>query len=952
MKMLENKKGLEENIKKIYFVEKPAEKDLIGLNTYIETLDHAINNDAKFIGLISDFGSGKSTLINLFKKIYKKKYDIQSIDLWNYNSYEYSEENDYNIHKNFLFQLSTKISSNNQTYFRKKLNSNYGLFDIGYLQSKLKIPYILISLCFILAIITQGIFNYNLFVSELRIPGYLLVITLAILSFLIHKPVIATRRTDNGPREINENDTISIYKEIIENRKNKKKKLLISIEELDRYEDKNYILTCLKEFYKFYSETKEKNIVFIVSLKSANDIICSDPFIDCGDEDEPAKEAKISNEISETKKTYEKVFDFIINLKEVYIDNFDYIVMDLLNDDEKKIFFEENKILLPNENNMNGWDYLYKGNSISIRDIKHRYNFSLLLFQSIKENGIEPNMKKCLYISFLEDEYNRIYQKLISSYNMIPKIIELYKKSDFDEIKIKLSIKDDRVNEFILEGLENKYISTDYNIYFFKYPIIKKPLSTDERNFYNCIFYEEKSLEMEESINNLEEEVIIKILNMRTNELVLPSIIFENKKLFGIVNTKMIKELKSTLKLRYPVKSDFSQSLKLIEKIIHFDDESVNSFLRLYNEVYAEVFLENNDDEIILNFRESLIKLVKNKITIFENLYSKERAQFKLDEIKNIDNLEMILKIIKDKVVGKELIEYIIDFINSNVVEEKQIIDFINYIDENNNIEGFNLFAEVNEIKLSEKINTTENKSIIYNMFEYSTVAELIAFIKKLNYFNTTVEKEILEWISRNDNIVNEVNLYYEAILFFNRLNIATIKYFSDNNLIYNFPEQMQEKIYKNKKYNYYLKVRLSKEKRFRILEDKNEIEDNNYINVFTYFEDWEWPIEKELKYMLFNNIEYNQLSLMQLNVFADQKQNAKIIGEIISKNDEDFINSYLQKISSINRRDESEIFNMFGEFRKTKNMKPKAYLNLKRLNPSKSNWKKLDKRSKVNALS
>ena len=59
--------------KDYYFIEGTATKDWIGFDSYLETLNNAIDDNAKFIGLISDYGTGKSTLINMLKKDQEQK---------------------------------------------------------------------------------------------------------------------------------------------------------------------------------------------------------------------------------------------------------------------------------------------------------------------------------------------------------------------------------------------------------------------------------------------------------------------------------------------------------------------------------------------------------------------------------------------------------------------------------------------------------------------------------------------------------------------------------------------------------------------------------------------------------------------------------------------------------------------------------------------------------------
>lgn len=59
--------------KNYFLIEGAAKEDWIGFDSYLCSLESAINNGAKFIGLIADYGSGKSTLINMLYEKQKLK---------------------------------------------------------------------------------------------------------------------------------------------------------------------------------------------------------------------------------------------------------------------------------------------------------------------------------------------------------------------------------------------------------------------------------------------------------------------------------------------------------------------------------------------------------------------------------------------------------------------------------------------------------------------------------------------------------------------------------------------------------------------------------------------------------------------------------------------------------------------------------------------------------------
>ena len=69
----------------IVYLNKPidsAEKDIIDVSTYVDKLDAAIKAGAKMIGVISPFGSGKSSVISLLEKNCLNSEKFVKISMW------------------------------------------------------------------------------------------------------------------------------------------------------------------------------------------------------------------------------------------------------------------------------------------------------------------------------------------------------------------------------------------------------------------------------------------------------------------------------------------------------------------------------------------------------------------------------------------------------------------------------------------------------------------------------------------------------------------------------------------------------------------------------------------------------------------------------------------------------------------------------------------------------
>ena len=176
----------------IYFIEGVADKDLVGYDSYVDSLDSAIKSGAKFIGLISDYGNGKSTLLKMLKKSdYGVNYDLVTINLWNCDEND-KEKNNVDIHRVFLHQLVEETNIKSKSYYKKKIDKNYSIFDIK-VKEKSKFYIFSLSLFLVLCFFEKLGF-ITLFINELSLLGYLLISILCILNIMIYNTMIAYKK--------------------------------------------------------------------------------------------------------------------------------------------------------------------------------------------------------------------------------------------------------------------------------------------------------------------------------------------------------------------------------------------------------------------------------------------------------------------------------------------------------------------------------------------------------------------------------------------------------------------------------------------------------------------------------------------------------------------------------------------------------------------------------------
>lgn len=128
------------NVNKELILNKPIAKednDWIGVTAYVNRLDEAIKEGAEIIGVTSDFGAGKSSLLSLYKNRYKWNYfkRIYTINMWEVLNADYEDNNARkktvkDMHKVFLYHMVNQISATKGSYLSKRLSKNYGLISI------------------------------------------------------------------------------------------------------------------------------------------------------------------------------------------------------------------------------------------------------------------------------------------------------------------------------------------------------------------------------------------------------------------------------------------------------------------------------------------------------------------------------------------------------------------------------------------------------------------------------------------------------------------------------------------------------------------------------------------------------------------------------------------------------------------------------------------------------
>ena len=262
---------------KIVYVNKEIssyDDDFIGMASQVESIEAAIEEGASMIGVIADYGSGKSSIGELIDG--RKKFnDVIKVNMWdclreNHNvsppqqQNKEEEDNILNMDKSFLYQISTNSGNQNLArHVNKRLSSNTGFISFT-LKSKTFWIYFISALILVTIglLVTSSTFSFKLedWVVNNNIGVFAYIMAIVILLVGLRKGSIAfSSWRSEGEHNLDTADIFSIYSEIVEIIAKKKKRIII-IEDLDRIDDSQVVLTFLKEIYRYNSlASKRKN---------------------------------------------------------------------------------------------------------------------------------------------------------------------------------------------------------------------------------------------------------------------------------------------------------------------------------------------------------------------------------------------------------------------------------------------------------------------------------------------------------------------------------------------------------------------------------------------------------------------------------------------------------------------------------------------------------------------
>lgn len=680
---------------KVLYMNKPisdSNADEIGVGVYVDYLENAIEKGADMIAVISGFGTGKSSLIELLKAKYhgwkiencwKRQQRVYcQVNLWSQletgGTQEEAKSKSIDLHRSFLYQLIASVYPHKSSYFSRRTGRNFGLFKIS-AESPFWSALINITMVIFLVIALAHYFAQSIVVTNIISEKMLNLIILigyslcaiVVISLFLRTEIIFSSKNSEKNREIEENELIDLYKEHVLLPKTwwrrlwskirGTKHIVVIIEDLDRTEAGDSVYLFLKELRKYYvpDEQQESNfmnrITFLVNIMP---------------EDKLQKKCKkLSNP---TEYIYDKVFDYSFNLNRINIDNFDVVLEALIR--ERKTELDELGIKTNDTDNVHkiaGMQWIVLGKNLSIRQVKDRLNEAIVLYDSIKDKfgSGKADFEKCAAVAYLRTEFpiafhaleDRDLEEMVTSYakNQMDKLLfvsEYCREPEYE-----------RFYERLYDMIEAHLIDENYRSYFYNYPKDSHLYTIRETRVRNLIIYNEKVTEsLKEDIAVVVKERPEAVVDamQRALELVsrLPEAVLFSTELWNVARSAFSTNLLSL------VMKEFSQIKEVLPEHIQMLDSVVNmqdSATPLCNAILQ------NDVGIVAEIRGILLAKHIEKVQQFIPLFQQKDKPLTMEELNQMIEISLthVLDMVKGNVVALE--DEVLDAIHSRVLKEK-----------------------------------------------------------------------------------------------------------------------------------------------------------------------------------------------------------------------------------------------------------------------------------------
>lgn len=654
-----------------------SSKDVIGLNAYAESISKAIDDGAQTIAVTSSFGMGKTSVVELLreKRADRKNEQILKVPMWTQLKDDKEANSAIDLHRNFIYQIANQVSHRTGTYVSRRLSPNYRLLKIHTNKPVFWVFMVIAIVGYLFAWFTNHFENQiiQLFpklaelTTNISIASIIIAAVFSIIA-IVGSEFIISRGKENADRQIEMDEIIDIYySEILKNRTLPKCLLkrpckrsnhyIVVVEDLDRSNNSDAVKTFLKEFRKYYLSAsanvvyKFKNsITFIINIKPESEVnqLCKD---------------------TEATIIYDKIFDYILNIQPINIDDYTTILDGLLQGKKTEIAalgINTSGLL----SNLPGMQWIIREPKVGMREIKERLNRSFALYRSLQERFPSGNVafEKCAVVAYITTAFEAEFNATDDF--AFQKVVEWCLKErsgkveNAEEYKLFLPEENQQYVSVIMELVRTGIIDTNYRMYFYNYPKNSRIFSIEESITQKAILYGSGSENLNQSVKTVEERkssIVNESLNrLKQLGLPLPEVVFQTEELYKATLKRDVEGVIQWLDNRDYSTEATEKTISQIEAILHFD-----SIRSVYNERIALAFSKKWEqkmtEEQLLRLRLMLCERFPEEILWYKQLYRGVHglAQSReLDYVAFEDAIELVDH--KNNGFSKDIIEYIL----------------------------------------------------------------------------------------------------------------------------------------------------------------------------------------------------------------------------------------------------------------------------------------------------
>lgn len=636
--------------------------DVLGFQAHVNTLQTAIDSGAQMIAITSPFGAGKSSVTELLRTRNSNQYVI-NVSMWSHlcKKDENNKENQTTeLHRSFLYQIVSNLSAKNGAYISRRLSKNYGLLKL-HTESPRYYFIAFLALVFFM-------FGYMLpYVFHVSVPSiwgppelwnglFVLISVICFVYVIVRAEVVFSSNKSEGMLSIDENELVELYRKFVlgycEKQTNVHKFIFV-IEDLDRTSDHDCVIAFLKELRKYYllgNNNKQNKIVFVTNVKPET-ALCN-----------TAKDYKSK----ENESLYAKLFDFVLNIQTINIDDYETVLESILQNSKETILSIFPNTTYAHFTEIPGMQWIIRGKNFGVRDIKDRLNRAFALYASLRNRFPSSliEFEKCAIVSYLTTVYEQEFIK--TDDRTFGKLVEaqLQHKLTDDLCASTLGMDNAEYTKEVFSLIQAKLIDSNYRMYFYNYPKNSKIYSHDEHLVQNAILYGDTSEDIDNMAlrvtrNNV--SVVYEALDrLKQLKLPLPDILFSCEPLY--IETLRyypdgIYEWMSRLDY---APNAFDKSRTRILNLLAFDEER-SVYTATHANQFCIVWEAAIKEDNLLHLRSMLCQRFSKEILWYSQLFTGVHNIASFDELALVSLTDAIQIINSQKdTFSTEYIDYIL----------------------------------------------------------------------------------------------------------------------------------------------------------------------------------------------------------------------------------------------------------------------------------------------------